>query len=85
MGGRLASAVKAAIKPIGVRVRLVICRSLAASAWPKGQRPDRLVLSHASPHLLAMPLDLTDDEKAALIELLRGTIDRDRITVEVGP
>ena len=32
-----------------------------------------------------MPLDLTDDEKAALIELLRGTIDRDRITVEVGP
>jgi hypothetical protein len=25
-----------------------------------------------------MPLDLTDDEKAALIELLRGTIDRDR-------
>jgi hypothetical protein len=25
-----------------------------------------------------MPLDLTDDEKAALIELLRGTVDRDR-------
>src|ERR1700681_59967 len=25
-----------------------------------------------------MPVDLTDDEKAALIELLRGTIDRDR-------
>ena len=25
-----------------------------------------------------MPLDLTDDENAALIELLRGTIDRDR-------
>ena len=25
-----------------------------------------------------MPLDLTDDEKAALIELLRGTIDWDR-------
>jgi hypothetical protein len=25
-----------------------------------------------------MPLDLADDEKAALIELLRGTIDRDR-------
>ncbi len=25
-----------------------------------------------------MGLDLTDDEKAALIELLRGTIDRDR-------
>jgi hypothetical protein len=25
-----------------------------------------------------MPLDLTDDETAALIELLRGTIDRDR-------
>jgi hypothetical protein len=25
-----------------------------------------------------MPLDLADDEKAALIALLRGTIDRDR-------
>jgi hypothetical protein len=25
-----------------------------------------------------MPLDLADDEKAALIELLRDTIDRDR-------
>jgi hypothetical protein len=25
-----------------------------------------------------MPLDLTDDEKAALIELLHGTVDRDR-------
>jgi hypothetical protein len=25
-----------------------------------------------------MPLDLADDERAALIELLRGTIDRDR-------
>ena len=25
-----------------------------------------------------MPLDLSDDEKAALIELLRDTVDRDR-------
>ena len=25
-----------------------------------------------------MAFDLTDDEKAALIELLRGTVDRDR-------
>ena len=33
-----------------------------------------------------MPLDLTDDEKAALIELLRDTIEGDRrITVEIGP
>jgi hypothetical protein len=31
-----------------------------------------------------MPLDLTDDEKAALIELLRGTIDRDRFPLSPG-
>jgi hypothetical protein len=39
----------------------------------------RLAIMSGSDHIASMPVfDLTDDERAALIALLKGTIDRDR-------
>ena len=57
---------------------------MAASAWPKGIGRAGWFSLAPRPIYLPMPLDLTDDEKAALIELLLGTIDRDRFPLSPG-
>ncbi len=44
----------------------------------QGHRRRRLALASLSPHNSAMPPDLTDDDKAIIVELLRETVEGDR-------
>ncbi len=52
-------------------------RTLAASPWPEVIRR-RLALASLPPHNSIVPPDLTDDDKAVIVELLRETVERDR-------
>jgi hypothetical protein len=52
--------------------------TLAASAWSS---VIGLALGALAPHNSAMPPDLTEDDKAVLVELLRETIERDRFAL----